>query len=86
MLNLLKKENFDIIHLHSSKAGFLGRVEARICNQQNTVLYTTHGISFLRKDISNKKLQLYIFLEKNRGFMWWKNNSLFKIRSRFYSK
>lgn len=64
LLNLLKKENFDIIHLHSSKAGFLGRVAARICNQQNTVLYTTHGISFLRKDISNKKLQLYIFLEK----------------------
>lgn len=64
LLNLLKKENFDIIHLHSSKAGFLGRVAARICNQQNRVIYTTHGISFLRKDISNKKLQLYIFLEK----------------------
>ena len=64
LLNLLKKENFDIIHLHSSKAGFLGRVAARICNQQNKVIYTTHGISFLRKDTSNKKLQLYIFLEK----------------------
>lgn len=64
LLNLLKKEKFDIIHLHSSKAGFLGRVAARICNQQNKVIYTTHGISFLRKDISNKKLQLYILLEK----------------------
>lgn len=64
LVTLLKKEKFDVIHLHSSKAGFLGRVAARICNQQNRVIYTTHGISFLRKDISNKKLQLYIFLEK----------------------
>lgn len=64
LLNLLKKEKFDIIHLHSSKAGFLGRLGARICHQENKVIYTTHGISFLRKDISNRKLQLYIFLEK----------------------
>lgn len=64
LLNLLKKEKFDAIHLHSSKAGFLGRVVARVCNHQNKVIYTTHGISFLRKDISNRKLQLYIFLEK----------------------
>lgn len=64
LLNLLKKEKFDVIHLHSSKAGFLGRVAARICNQQNKVIYTTHGISFLRKDISNRKLQLYVSLEK----------------------
>ncbi|MCB8566264.1 glycosyltransferase [Fusobacterium ulcerans] len=64
LLNLLKKEKFDAIHLHSSKAGFLGRVVARVCNHQNKVIYTTHGISFLRKDISNRKLQIYIFLEK----------------------
>ena len=64
LLNLLKKEKFDIIHLHSSKAGFLGRIATRICHQQNRVIYTTHGVSFLRKDISNRKLQLYIFLEK----------------------
>lgn len=64
LLVLLKKEKFDVIHLHSSKAGFLGRVAARVCNQQNKVVYTTHGISFLRKDISNRKLQIYIFLEK----------------------
>lgn len=64
LLNLLKKENFDIIHLHSSKAGFLGRIAARVYNQQNKVIYTTHGISFSRKDVSNRKLQLYSLLEK----------------------
>lgn len=64
VVNLLKKENYDIIHLHSSKAGFLGRVAGRICNQQNKIIYTTHGISFLRKDISDLKLKLYILFEK----------------------
>lgn len=64
LINLLKKEKFDVIHLHSSKAGFLGRVAARICNQQNRIIYTTHGISFSRKDVSNRKLKLYILLEK----------------------
>lgn len=64
VVNLLKKENYDIIHLHSSKAGFLGRVAGRICGQQNKIIYTTHGISFLRKDISNLKLKLYVLFEK----------------------
>lgn len=64
LITLLKKEKFDVIHLHSSKAGFLGRVAARICNQQNKIIYTTHGISFSRKDVSNRKLKLYILLEK----------------------
>ena len=64
LISLLKKEKFDVIHLHSSKAGFLGRVAARVCNQQNRVIYTTHGISFSRKDVSNRKLKLYVLLEK----------------------
>lgn len=64
LINLLKKEKFDVIHLHSSKAGFLGRVAARVCNQQNRITYTTHGISFSRKDVSKIKLELYILLEK----------------------
>ena len=64
VINLLKKENYDVIHLHSSKAGFLGRVAGRICGQQNKIIYTTHGISFLRKDISDLKLKLYILFEK----------------------
>lgn len=64
VVNLLKKENYDVIHLHSSKAGFLGRMAGKICRQQNKIIYTTHGISFLRKDISNLKLKLYVLFEK----------------------
>ncbi|WP_291255430.1 glycosyltransferase [Fusobacterium sp.] len=64
LIKVLKKEKYDVIHLHSSKAGFLGRIGARIVKQQNNVIYTTHGISFLRKDISNFKLKLFILFEK----------------------
>lgn len=38
----------DVIHLHSSKAGFLGRI-AIDCHK-NKVFYTPHGFAFLKKD------------------------------------
>lgn len=64
VIKVLKKEKYDVIHLHSSKAGFLGRVAAKLVGQSKNVIYTTHGISFLRQDISNTKLKLFILLEK----------------------
>lgn len=64
VIKVLKKEKYDVIHLHSSKAGFLGRVAAKLVGQSKNVIYTTHGISFLRQDISNSKLKLFILLEK----------------------
>lgn len=64
VIKVLKKEKYDVIHLHSSKAGFLGRVAAKLVRKSKNVIYTTHGISFLRQDISNTKLKLFILLEK----------------------
>lgn len=64
VIKVLKKEKYNVIHLHSSKAGFLGRVAAKVVGQSKNVIYTTHGISFLRQDISNTKLKLFILLEK----------------------
>ena len=58
------KDSADIIHLHSSKAGFLGRLAARMLGIENRVIYTSHGVSFLRKDIPNIKLKQFIFFEK----------------------
>ncbi len=54
----------DAIHLHSSKAGFLGRIASRVLGQQNSVLYTPHGVSFLRKDVSLFKHKVFVYLEK----------------------
>lgn len=50
---ILKQINPEIIHLHSSKAGFLGRICA--LKYQKKIIYTPHGFSFMRKDISTLK-------------------------------
>ncbi len=66
LIKILKSLNsaIDVLHLHSSKAGFFGRLSAKFLGLSNKVIYTTHGISFLRKDISSIKKELFIFLEK----------------------
>src|SRR6185312_8614205 len=39
----------DILHLHSSKAGAVGRVAARLA--RIPAIYSTHGVAFLRTDV-----------------------------------
>lgn len=58
---ICKNVNPDIIHLHSSKAGVLGRWAF---NGKNIpVFYTPHGYSFLISNISPFKKKLYRFME-----------------------
>jgi len=61
---ILKKENPDVIHLHSSKAGFLGRI-ACYANKFNMdkVFYNPHGFSFLQENESKVKRMLFYGLE-----------------------
>ncbi|WP_206919541.1 glycosyltransferase [Alicyclobacillus suci] len=47
---LLKSLRPDIVHLHSSKAGALGRIAC--VGLEPKVVYTPHGFSFFRRDIS----------------------------------
>ena len=54
----------DIIQLHSSKAGFLGRVACRVLGMISKTVYIPHGISFARQDISYNKALFYIVLER----------------------
>lgn len=62
---LLKTINPTIIHLHSSKAGVLGRfANTLLLNHQKKAYYTPHGYSFLRQDISGVKRELYKLIEK----------------------
>ncbi|WP_162052397.1 glycosyltransferase [Pontibacter pamirensis] len=62
--NILSKiDNIDVIHLHSSKAGFLGRITCFLMRRQN-VIYTPNGASFSRADISATKKSLFIALER----------------------
>lgn len=59
---IIKEENPDVIHLHSSKAGFIGRF-ATNCKKK-TMLYNPHGFSFLMRDSSKVKRFMYWCLEK----------------------
>lgn len=61
----LKKINPDIIHLHSSKAGVLGRVAHFLLFNKKTIYYTPHGYAFIRTDISKLSKKMYWLIEKN---------------------
>lgn len=54
---LKRKDLVDVVHLHSSKGGLLGRAAARIAGIDN-VFYTPNGASFLS---SQNRLVRYVF-------------------------
>ena len=59
---VLKHEKPNIVHTHSSKAGIVGRLAARMCGIKN-IIHTIHGFSFNDTQSFLKK-NLFIFLEK----------------------
>ena len=62
---IVKKEKPDIIHLHSSKAGALGRL--LVGTGKAKMFYTPHGYSFLMENESGIKQQIYKTMEKILG-------------------
>lgn len=60
----LRVERPDVIHLHSSKAGALGRVAARLGARHARVIYSPHGLSFLRSDVPRWQQGLYLTFER----------------------
>lgn len=64
---LLKEERPDVLHVHSSKAGVLGRVAAASLGLQSRTFYSPHGFAFLREDISPARRQLFLNLERVVG-------------------
>ncbi|MEN5264001.1 glycosyltransferase [Stenotrophomonas sp. TWI587] len=55
---LLRKTNPDIVHLHSSFAGFIGRIASIGLAGPTRLFYSPHCISVMREDIRYKK---YVF-------------------------
>jgi glycosyltransferase involved in cell wall biosynthesis len=62
----IKKNRFDIIHLHSSKAGAIGRIANLFTNIP--CVYTPHGWAFNMK-VSSKKKLFYKIIEKILAYM-----------------
>jgi len=63
LYRILKKLRPHAVHLHSSKAGFLGRIASRLLNIKN-VYYSPRGFAFLRQDVSSFKRKIFFILEK----------------------
>ncbi len=61
------EHNPDIIHLHSSKAGAVGRLAFPFGKKGMTILYTPRAYGFLQLDLSPAKRMIYSFIEKVLG-------------------
>ena len=62
LLNTIRKGRYDIVHTHSSKAGFLGRIAARLCRVPR-VFYSPHAFAF-QCNPESLSSRFYLFLEK----------------------
>lgn len=59
---LFRDGGFDIVHCHSSKAGILGRIAAKLAGTKK-IVYTAHGFVF-NEPMSNLKRKVYIYIER----------------------
>lgn len=64
LMRLMRDVRPDVIHLHSSKAGVLGRAAAQMCGVRAQVFYSPHGFAFLRQDVSKNKQKLFLWFEQ----------------------
>lgn len=59
--NLFRKNKYDIVHCHSSKAGLVGRIAARLA-KVDKIIYTVHGFVF-NEPMNKIKKYIYILCE-----------------------
>lgn len=61
LVQIIKKEKPDLLHAHSSKAGIVGRIAAKLTHTPN--VFTAHGWAFT-EGVAEKKRKLFIFIER----------------------
>ena len=66
LVRLIRSERFTVVHTHSSKGGFLGRIAARLCGVP-VVVHTVHGFSF-HDFMSPLRRRSYLALERSLRF------------------
>ena len=62
LVRLIRRERFSIVHTHSSKAGFLGRIAAWLCRTP-VVVHTIHGFSY-HDFMPRRRRGAYLVLER----------------------
>jgi glycosyltransferase involved in cell wall biosynthesis len=62
LIRLIRRERFVIVHTHSAKAGFLGRLAAWLCHTP-VVVHTLHGLPF-HDHMSALRRRLYLLLDR----------------------
>lgn len=66
IISYLEKNKIDIVHTHSSKAGFLGRLAAIAAKNKPVIVHTVHGFPF--HEYQNPIVHLlYVLLERLVG-------------------
>jgi glycosyltransferase involved in cell wall biosynthesis len=63
LFRFCRRERFDVVHTHTSKGGFLGRIGARLAGVP-LVMHTAHGFYFNQMNCGPKEAMLYRALEK----------------------
>lgn len=61
---LLHRERYDVVHVHSSRAGMIGRVAALMTGQRAHVVYSPHCFAFDRTDGAARSIAVYRALEQ----------------------
>lgn len=64
LIRLIIEIKPDVIHLHSSKAGVLGRIGAFLAGYRRRMFYSPHGFSFLKQDVSERKRRSFLLIEQ----------------------
>ena len=62
MYKLMKAERFDIVHTHATKAGFLGRIAAKLAGVP-IIVYSVHGWGFNYPAVPKLVTRLFVLLE-----------------------
>lgn len=66
LTSFLRKNRFDIVHTHTTKAGLIGRIAAKLAKVE-LIIHTIHGFAF-GEDSAKKKVVFYTLIEMFAAF------------------